>query len=718
MVAQGALGNFEINPGPQADMFTPIAEVIKLAEKRDLGEEKSMEPLRLGLAGVVENAWQIAKDEKEPIDQRLIAILRAKKLQYDPTTAALIVASGQPNVYLDIIGPKRRSLTAWGRDLLGPDLPFDLTPTEIPELSEEDQQHAKLLVFEQNLPLMMSGQLTPEDSQGMGKDAETLEKRTQKALKKRADEKAVKMRRYITDDIEEGGWLKELKKAITDVSDYPTAFLRDPVYRKKQVLEWQNGRPVPVEKQVKCAERISPFDVYPMPGSHNWETCDYIIRHKWTVRAIQKMIGSEGYDEDVIRAVLTEYGKDGHRIEGNYDQERYQLETGSTLGMRTTPGIIEALEFVGHIRGEDLLEYGMSPDEISDPEFSYSAIVVCVDRHVLYAGLNPHPLDDAHNLHTCSSTEDSDTLWPESLTERLFDIQSIVNSLARAIVKNAGFSAGPQSYIYEDLMPDTADSLTVVPYKQWRFSAQKMSASGVTGIQKPIGFFQSQMVAHHLLTIVRAFDEMASKVSDIPSYMTGDQKIGGGGKTKGGLAMLFAAASKTMKLIAGYVDDGLIVPSIYQRWVQMMMFEPDKALGDAKVVARASAFLAKSETEGDETFDAMARIESLPAYATMVPQEGKKHMLRTALQSQPFDIDEVVPDEEMGFDEQLQQAIQAIAQGTGMDPNQLMQIAQQARSGGGVPGGGPSPSPGGQMGQGDPNEPGNTKELNKATEGE
>jgi hypothetical protein len=151
------------------------------------------------------------------------------------------------------------------------------------------------------------------------------------------------------------------------------------------------------------------------------------------------------------------------------------------------------------------------------------------------------------------------------------------------------------------------------------------------------------MNANELLTVIEKFYQFADDWSLIPRYMSGNDRIGGAGRTASGLSMLFNAANKGLKGVVSTIDLNVIQPLLEQLYSYNMMFgDPQLAKADAQVMARGAVSLMQLETlqlRRNEFLTATAN----PIDSQIVGPEGRAEILREVAKGLEMDVNRVVP---------------------------------------------------------------------------
>jgi hypothetical protein len=158
-----------------------------------------------------------------------------------------------------------------------------------------------------------------------------------------------------------------------------------------------------------------------------------------------------------------------------------------------------------------------------------------------------------------------------------------------------------------------------------------------------IQFFQPQTNVQDLLTVIEKFYQFADDFSMIPRYMSGNDRVGGPGRTASGLSMLLNAANKGLKGVVSNIDTNVITPMLERLYNYNMLFDADQTIkGDSSVMARGAVSLMQLETlqlRRNEFLQATANPYDMP----IVGQEGRAAILREIAKGLEMDVHSVVP---------------------------------------------------------------------------
>lgn len=617
------------------------------------GNENS-EELR-GLASYINKCWEAALRAKESrINTILINSLRQRNGEYDPGKLQRIRDYGGSEIYMLLTNVKCRAAEGWIKDVLIPpgEKPWGLEPTPIPDLpAEKKKEIDQLVLFEAKEQMLQAGSFDAVSAEDMTDRLYDLWDETLEDTLKKSRKVVSIIERQIEDELVEGNYYNALIEFMNDIVTFPTAFMKGPIYEKIPLLQWNfqgtGATPVVREKIVRRYKRVSPFDIFPSPGARSMQDGFVIERHRVRKGDLLQMIGVPGFDAKMIGKLLKAFENRGNIFDyqSGVDQERREAEK-RDWEVDDPVDMMVGIEFWGPVPAHHLKEWGVK--DIIDDGREYNVQVWMFDRFVIMARLNPHPLGRRPYYGT-SFEKVNDSIWGKGIPQLMRDIQDICNASARSLVNNMAIASGPQVEVMTDRLDPSEDAENVYPWKIW-----KTKDDGLHG--KPaIQFFQPNPMTDGLLKVYDYFFKQASEVSGIPAYIYGSPEVSGAGRTASGLGMLMNAASKALKEVIKHIDDDVTRPSIYDHFVQKMLFDEDTPMGgDINVIARASEYLIIAEQL------AVRRTEFLEKTTNeydmqIIGMQGRAAILRELAKSLKLPEGNIVPTERELAEMQAQQ---------------------------------------------------------------
>lgn len=616
------------------------------AEEAIAAREANNAPVLQGISKEVMERWEEARDAKNNVLARLQRAHRARLGEYDPTKLAKIREYGGSEEYARITANKCRIVEAWLRDVfLGQtEKPWTLNPTPKPDFPPDELDAVKTTVAREVAAMFsQTGQMPrPEEVRAM-------EARQLDAFEERLQEEARlatrRMESKMEDQMAQGGFIHALGEFLADLTTYPSAILKGPVLRVRQTLSWQESEgqvaPQVDEDILPEFERVDPFRAYPAPGARTPQEGYFFQHHTFTYSDLYDMVGTPGFDDDAIRAVLREVDDGGlndwlgfH----HHDHDQNPDDVPNHLYRKVYE--IDALEYHGPIKGRDLLDWGMGEDEIEDADATYEACVWLIGGWVIKAQLNYDPLN-IRPYYKASYEELPGEFWGFGIPDVLNDAQNIANAAVRALVNNMGFSSGPQIGVNVDRLHGGEDIGEMHPLKVWQLIESEFGSK-----DDAIQFFQPQSNAHELLEVLETFYRFADDFSLVPRYMAGSDNVSGPARTASGLSMLMDAANKGLKGVVSNIDVNVMKLLLEKLYAHNMMYAEDSTLkGDAQVIARGAVSLMQMETLQLRRNEFL-NITNNPIDTQITGMSGRAEVLREVARDMELDVNRIVPSRE------------------------------------------------------------------------
>lgn len=631
-------------------------QLIAEAEQtvKQLEEQAQNEQFFLSLAGDLRVKWEQAKRAKMDVEQRMIRCKRARKAEYDPQKLAAIKALyGQEfdPPYPPVIGTKCRDMEAWMKDFLckpGTEI-WDLQATPLPDLPDSIETHINDVAEQSIIQVLLdraiqSGQQLSVEAIQMeiDKSMPLVKEKVKKSIQRQAKDSISKMKEKIKDQFAEGGFNKAIKEIIYDIATYPAAFIKGPVQKKSIVRKREMNEAgkweTKIEEQViDTYERRSPWNIYPMPGAKSIDDGGIFDLISITPKALSMLIDVPGYDSDAIREVKKLYRTGGLKEWTAIDAERAHLEDRDS----ELPGesdYIDCLEYQGSASGKLLKEWGLSEKEIPDEDKEYEVVAWLIGTHVIKAMLNSNATGKK-NIFKASYEDDPDSFWGgQALPEILWDIQVAACAIARSIVLNVSFSAGPIIEYDRDRFPDG------VPTSFYPF--MKMASTGsVMATGKAINYYMTSYVADRLQGTFEFYRSLADEYSGIPRYMQGERDSAS--QTASGLSMLISNSTRGLKGILTNIDSGIIAPLVEAQYLTNLEYEDNiELIGDCKAVGKGAASIIAKEQLAIRRKEFLAETNN-PVDNQIIGVKGRKELLKAGAEALDMDIEKIFDEEEM-----------------------------------------------------------------------
>ena len=626
------------------------------AEAKRRSDEMQNREYIQGLAAHVRRRWEVSKDSRQELEERMIECVRQRNGEYDPEILAEIQEQGGSDIFVQLTSVKCRAATSWLRDTLlgtGADKPWAIAATPEPDLPEEVMQSLEATLSQQIMQAMQStGQMPSEEE--MRQAAFSMKDQTMHLVKEEAEERVERMERRMEDQLLEGGWYQAFNEFIDDIVTFPFAVMKGPIKRRRKVMQWQDGQLIPNVVIRNEWERVDPFNLYWAPWAWNLNDGYVIERHRMTPDDLQSLLGVPGYNDDAIRTVLADFNGgmlnewlwlDSAKAdaEGKYEPEAVD-----------TDDLVDALQLWDSISGSLLLEWGVPEEEIEDPSLSYPCEVWLIGGTVIRAVLNYDPLGRKPYYLTSYESKPG-SVDGKGVADLCRDSQAMVNATARALANNMGISSGPQVGVNISRLPTGEDISEMHPWKIWQFRSSEYNDGS-----PPLSFFQPNSNAQELMAVFEKFSERADEDTMIPKYMTGGHTPGAS-RTSSGLSMLISNAGKGIKQVINNIDKNIIVPAVERLYHDNLRYADDPDLvGDLHISARGASSLVVKEAEAIRRNEFLQLVLSSPVAQQIVGMDGAAELLRDAALNLNTNPDRIVPDRQTAS--QLQQQAMVIQQ--------------------------------------------------------
>lgn len=620
------------------------------------------------LSSHLESAWQAAKMANDPHHREMLADLRQRNGEYDPEKLEAIKEDGGSDVFMQLSSVKCRAAESWIRDSImpnGDERPFSTEPTPIPELPPEIADQIRAIVDSELAEAMAMGLYPrPEDAR---KRVGELRQRLLNRVREEAKRQSKLMEDEIDDHLVQGDFYQVLEEAISDFVTLPAAIIKGPVVRKKKKLKWRRNagtggmQAIVEEELMPFFYRVSPLDLYPSPGARHIGDGPLIEHVRFRREALAALRGVPGYSKEKIDAALTEY-RDGYLLGAINEQERRDVE-GASQHYNEREKTISALEFHCSVPGSMLIEWGMEPERVPDPQAEYQIIALKVGRFVVRCVINEDPLGRMP-YHMESFERINDSFWGRGVPRLMRDLQAVCNACARSLVNNMAYSSGPFMEVEVDRLAAGQEVTDIHP----RMILQT-KASKTTTPAPAVRFHQPNAVADVLLRVFEFFSRLADDYTGIPAYSYGSTAgANGAAATASGMSMMLGNAARGIKRAISRIDR-IISGAVTMQHHWIMLYKPDTGLhGDIEIRARGAASLvAREQMQLRKT--EFLKATANPIDAPIIGPDGRARLLREVIKDFDIPVDEIVPDKEEAMRRAREAMMQELqAQGTPENP--------------------------------------------------
>jgi hypothetical protein len=547
-----------------------------LVVKRDIA-------VRARAACGIEQIWREDELAFEGFDK---ASLQNRMIDYASGNAPPKSSNKGPKrstVVINIVRPKCETAEGRFSDIV---LPTDgknwgLKTTPVPELASGIKDDRPAVMKETGQPVV-----GPNGQPATIKDIARSDKDV-------ADEKMSKMEQVIEDQLTECAYNGECRKAQRNAVRLGTGILKGPMVIKNLKKSWtkkEDGaatvRVLTVEESETPASRsVDPWDCYPDPecrddikrAGYIWE------RRAITPRELRSFIGVDGYLTDQINAVLLEAPQKVTVAMAKDDMlmlsVRYDIaERGSAY---------EMWEYNGDVNREELEAMGVDVASAQDIP-SLTACVVMINDKPIKATLNPLDTGDL-NYDFFVWTPRAGVPWGLGVARELASVSRVLIAAWRAMMDNAGDSAGSNTVVGADVEPVDGE-WAITGKKLWR------STNDTLRIDQQFHQFQIDNNQKELQAIIELCLKFADMESQIPMLFNGEK--GELPETLGATNIMVDSANVALRSRVKLWDDAVTRPHItrYYDW-NMQYHEDDGIKGDYKVDPRGISFLLERDQQ-------------------------------------------------------------------------------------------------------------------------
>ena len=682
----------------------PVPENMKTAFETPPGEDGAPGVMLSSTAetevvAYVRRRFEVMKRfrHKRGLYERFRFALRCMYGQYDADQLQEIRAMGSADTYSRLVATKAQAATAMLQDIYTAGArPWNLEPTPEPELPSDAVTSIKdLLAAEVDEATRQNGG-QPPDQRAIIERERMLEGELRRGVKNKAKKEAEKAAKKANDILVEGNFYGAIDEFLIDLPYFPYACLKGPVVEMKSKLKYaspEERRNNPDAQRVTLEDtptlmwrRVSPMDLYFAPMSSDVSGSDMLERVYYTRDTLSKLLDVPGWEPDKIRNVLREYSNGLNDWLDSLDTER-AYEENKEMPYSEDSEIICGVEYHSYLSGASLLEMGVDPGHITDPEREYLAQVWIVGNYVLKAQVSPS-LRQRHPYFVTAYTKSAGSVIGQALPDVLTDVQDVANASLRNLVNNMGLASGPQVTVMTGRLDEGNDVSTLHPWKMWYMQDEPGQNSSVP----PVNFYQPQSNAQELLYIYKEMQTLADEVSLIPRYQYGGQAQGAG-RTASGLNMLMDAASKQQAMVASNIDKDIIKGTL-ENLYELLMLTSDDLRGDEQIVVEGVKKVQQQEVERVRLLE-FAQFTMNPTDTQIMGPDGRAALLREIAKSLNMPEGEIIP-----LAEEIEQKAR--------EASKLQEMqAMAAAAGQGPPSGGAGGASGGAGGQSSPTSPAN-----------
>lgn len=636
-------------------------------------DETVLQKLR-AIAG--DHEAEVAKriGQKQPIEQRWLESLQQYYGLYDPDTRANLgqktggKAEGgevRSKVFMNRTRPKTDAMAARLIDLLFPtdDRNWGIQPTPVPMLSQqaEEAHQAAMKVKEQldslkqqqeaaaaqeggvDLKMAMAMQQLEEQAKELDKVKAGLEAQMSDARKR-----ASLMEDEMADQLNECDYNAVMRDVIDITCKIGTGVAKGPVTGDKIRKGWKKvqlateGGVQTEEYQLQHSDVTQPSIRYTDPwsffpdmsvrdikdGQGNYE------RHLMNDKMLRAFAKQSGVDKDAVRRLLRQKAK---MPAPSYIAELRKL--GDT-SISITADVYHVWEYTGPLSADDMMTLAeafkdkdtlMEMQEV-DPLDEVQAVIMFCQGEILKFGI--YPYDSGECMYSVFNLlKDESTVFGYGVPWMMEDPQRAINAAWRAMLDNAGMSAGPQLVVSKGLIEPADGDWRMYPRKVWW--ANEALPNNQTAFQ----VFDIPSQQANLAAIVAMAEKEIDEMTSMPKIAQGEQGTEVT-KTAQGMSILMNSAGVVFRRIVKNFDDDMTVPNIRRLYDFNMQHSTKEYIkGDYNIDARGSSVLLVREMQSQNLLALAMQFSAHPVFGPMLKD---REMLRMVFKAFMIPADQVM----------------------------------------------------------------------------
>lgn len=463
------------------------------------------------------------------------------------------------------------------------DKAFSLSPTPIPDLIKGKADLSQ--VVHNGVPLEKEdGPLTVKD---LAEEKMALATKKAKAAEKR-----------IYDWMVQCQYPSEMRKVIFDGARIGVGVLKAPYPKIIKGMSMTRNVLQITEQLMPAAKWVDVWNIFPDPAcGENIQDGDYIFERDYlSARQLRKLKDLDGYMSSQIDKVLKEGpGKNGVIHSGRPEETPNKHR-------------FEVWYYYGSLKREEMERCREGSTVGIDKEEVY-ALVTLVNDSVIRATINP--LDSGAFPYHAVPWQRRPGHWVGvGVGEQVQMPQRMVNAATRALLNNAGKSAGCQFVIDQGGIVPGDGRWTLLPDKIWYKVADAVSDD----VRKSFTSIVIPNMTPQLMSIVEYAFRLAEESTSIPLITQGQS-----GKTTpetfGAAQLQNNNANQLLRSIGYAFDDYITEPVIrqYYEWLLLDPTIPEDEKGDFHIDAHGSVALVERAIQ-DQTIMQMAQMAKDPAF--------------------------------------------------------------------------------------------------------
>ncbi len=413
------------------------------------------------------------------------------------------------------------------------------------------------------------------------------------------------------------GWMvdcqhaAEMRKVVDDAARIGVGVLKGPIPAVKKhlaVTKAGGGVKLLIEEQTKPITKwCDPWNVFPDGAcGENIHNGDFLFERDFlSNRQVRELKDVPGYIAAQIDEVLRE-GPDGPDKDND-------LGAGGSPGANKAKGRFAVWYYYGSLKKSEMgtiwQASGDNLDELPPDKSEVYAIVTLINQRVVRATINP--LDSGSFPYHSVPWQRRAGHWAGiGVAEQIRMPQKMINAATRAMLNNAGKSAGSQIVIDQGAIKPADGSWIVTPDKIWL----KTGDSGADNVNDAFAMHEVPNVTEQLMKVIQYALQLAEESTSIP-LITQGQSGDTQPETLGATNIQNNNANQLLRSIGYAFDDHITEPVVSQFYEYLLLDPevPDEEKGEFTINAHGSVALVERAIQ-DQTIANMGTIVLNPAF--------------------------------------------------------------------------------------------------------
>ena len=447
-----------------------------------------------------------------------------------------------------------------------------------------------------------------------------------------ARKKAKAAETRIYDWMTETQYRPEIRKVICDAARIGVGVLKAPTPRAKRVIAVTQSKDGGIDLVIKqriipSAVWVDPWNIFPDPAcGENIHDGDFVFeRDHMSTRQVRGLKKLPGYIAAQIDQVLEEGPNKCNT-------------TGDNRGGSQQKGRFEVWYFYGALTRDEMAAIDRAAGQAAqngDGGDEAHVIVTLINDSVVRATINP--LDSGSFPYHSMPWQRRAAHWAGvGVAEQMRTPQRVTNAALRALLNNAGKSAGSQFVIDMAAIRPADGSWAITPDKIW-----EKTQEGPADVRQSFLAIPIPNVTTELMQIITLGERMAEETTSIPLIAQGQS--GATTPDTFGAAQLQNNNANQLLRSIGYAFDDYITEPVIRQYYEWLLLDPDvpnEEKGEFQIDAHGSVALVERAIQ-DQSIAQMGSMAGNPLYGI-----DPKKWARLFLKSKKLSPDDVMYSEE------------------------------------------------------------------------